>query len=197
MVETGDVEGCAQTAWEAYYEEYVRRFTNRPPRIGNAPRTNKLYKAFIRIANICIGHEFDVRDYIVFCFEHIEKDRLYITPNDFIKLNFIDEYKKMYSRDNSNHIEQDYKGQIKMLARYIQQIDTYSNEKEVLISANNPFYAWFRIFYMQTLDDTLVKYYGKSAYNELRSDRMLREFVRKIRPDSLKQFEALFGIFGD
>jgi len=192
-----DVEGYAQAAWEVYYETYIKRFTNRPPRVGNAPRTNKLYKAFIRIANICLGHNFDVRDYISFCFDHIEKNRLYITPNDFTKLEFIEGYEKIRSKNNLNHVEQDYRDQIKMLARYVQQVETYANEKQVLKCINNPFYAWFRIFYMQTLDDDLIKYYGKSAYNELRSDRLLREFIRKIRPDSLKQFEALFGIFGD
>ena len=193
-----DIEGLSQAAWEAYYTTYVNRFSSRPPRIGNTPRTNKLYKAFVNIAKVCIDNKFDVRDYIVFCFERSQKQRIYITPNDFNNKTLVSQYSHFLKSNNStSRVELDFRDQINRLARYIQLVEIYSNEKEILLCVNNPFYAWFRIFYGQVLDDELIKYYGKAAYTELHANKALRDYIRKIRPESLKAFEALFGIFGD
>ncbi|MFC1453628.1 hypothetical protein ACFLQL_00425 [Verrucomicrobiota bacterium] len=197
MLQSTDLEGIAQAAWETYYDEYYKKYHAFPLRIGTVASSSKYHDTFVKIALICDREKIDIRDYIKKCFLIINKQRIHITPKDFAKIEFVDKYRKLSEKMTINP-ETSYMQQDHLLCKLLMNnSDKYRNEEDILYNIGTPFLAWFRIFYFDQLNENIFKVFSKEAWEELQQDVELRRFLRLFKPQLFEQFEEKTTRFGD
>lgn len=190
----GPPDGLAHAAWEAYCQEYITRFWRRPPHVSRAPNGKPIYRAFDKIAATCTRNEFDVYDYIKTCFDTVEKNSNYITPNDFIGEPYIQRHKQ-YLKTHKNHSSSEFAF---LLDRLLQIAKVKKiNELELVQSAAYNFPAWFRIFATAEMNPELWQWYGQPAWNQLRLNTQMRRLLKSVNADLFNALEEQYGRFGD
>lgn len=188
-----DFQGMLQAACDAYCTMYYNKY-------GTHPSTGKdcTHKAYKTIVKLCLDHGIEINDYIATCFYLVEKERRYITPADFAKLDFIDRYEAHRKRSKPTLAEYDYEEQRKSLHVLLTVSKAlYPTEESALINVGTPFASWFRVLYPATFNEKLFKYYGQLAWKDLQADKALRVFLRKIRGAQVAELEKRIAYFGD
>lgn len=188
-----DFQGMLQAACDAYCTAYYGKYNTYPSGARNC--THKAYKTIVRL---CAEHDLNIEDYITTCFYLVEKERRYITPTDFAKLEFVDRYKEFKKRTKPTLAEYDFEEQRKSLykLRMISK-DLYPTDEVALVDIGTPFSSWFRVLYSEPFNEKLFKYYGQMAWKELQADKTLRMYLRKIRNGQVAELERRIAYFGD
>lgn len=188
------LDGLAHAAWEAYCQEFITRFRRRPLHVGKPPNGKPIYRAFDKIAALCVHNEFDVYDYIKTCFDTTGKNSTYMSPNEFIGEPFITNHKK-YLKCNSDHSHLSFAFQLAKL----QEIASNKSMDvlDLLSSVAYDFTSWFRIFALNEFQPDIWNRYGQSAWNELRLDTQMRRTLIDINKPLFERFEQQYGRFGD
>jgi len=188
-----DFQGLLQAACDAYCTSYFNKYNMYPS--SGRDCTHKSYKV---IARLCVDHDINITDYIPTCFYLVEKERRYITPTDFAKMEFIDRYKDFKKRTKPTLSEHEFEMQRKSLYKLLLQNKLlYTTEEEALINIGTPFSSWFRVIYPVPFNEELYKYYGQLAWKELQADKGLRIYLRKTRKEQVAELERRIAIFGD
>jgi len=197
MLQGTELEGMAQAAWETYYEEYYKKYHAFPLRIGTVASSSKYHDTFVKIALICEQEKIDIKDYIKKCFLVLDKERIHVTPKDFIKPIFIDRYRELSKKMTVNP-ESSYIQQGDTLCRLmINNGDKFKDEEAVLYNTSMPFLSWFRLFYFDIFNENIFKVYGQDIWLDLQQDVDLRRFLRTVKPQLFDQFEQRTTRFGD
>lgn len=190
-------ELAAHSAWDAYYTALQDRSI--PSRgQGNTVHGSRYFKAFMGMAEFCLEHGYDARDYVVNALDMVLKRSRYITPKD---LNTV-AIKKLYEelvqqRGTQSSAEKDWQQQ----QVFVQQLmkchpDVYTTVESVLLASALSFDAWFRVFYPEQASERLLARYGDITWQELHTNPQLRVAMQRIRPATYIQLQDEYGYFG-
>ena len=192
-----------ERAWDEFYTQRVRLYGATDGRgksffTSDPNKHHRFYKAFRSIGEMCDTRGIDVADYITTCFSLVSKNHNYITPKDFARVEAVEAYlkhKKTYGDSSQAAWTSQARDLTDIVSRCIPSL--YANIEEVVMDPRQPFTAWFRMLYQKTFSEKMAELYGQSAWSELRADKRLRIFLRRFRPDGMRELEKLIGYFGD
>jgi len=189
-------EELGYTAFNAYYDNMQSKFNLRLRR--GEFWTNRFYKRFVEIGRMCLESDMDVSEYMDQAIGFIGKERVYITPKDFLRPKVIAAYRERH-RQKGDMCVQDWLSNMELMTQI--ECDTipriHSCREEILDEPQLLFPAWFRVAYAGKVDERLFAHYGQAAWIEMNRHRKLRALVSKQAPEVAVELQKRWGPFED
>lgn len=188
------IDEIGYVVWEEYYRQLTRRI-HKPVNRSHNYWDDKKYKVFRQIAQICIDNDIDPADYLSANFGLLDKEHVYIRPEDFASAAALARCKQHGTTD----AERSWVVQVGILTdmacRCIPKY--FKDETEILSDTETPFKPWFRLIYVTPFNENLFTWFGELAWTQLREDRSLRRVARKHSTANIDELERRLGQFGD
>ena len=193
-----DIDRLTYIAWEMFYDCLEKLLDRSSHQRKNGPFGHRFYSAFVRMAQICMENQWDVREYVSRMFDHVYQGKNFVAPSDLIKQECVAVYLKLCDIGAGGEHTQQWAQMVLSLTimRETAQ-DMYPTDVWALQCVHSSFPAWFRVLYLQPFNEQLYAIYGQAAWNDLREDQLLRRFIRKVRPMEVAELENRIGKFAD
>jgi hypothetical protein len=191
------VNVATYVAFEEYYAQLRRVHLHvRQPAGPFNDRRNA--KHFAAIAKWCTDNHINVREFITVMFPVVRATCRTLLPADFNKGQVFDEFVRLQSARLTETPANFWGLFVARLKQVLWLNPNLKTPAEVLRMASMPFSAWFRIMYLDyPVDEKLMHDYAGLAWDELKQDRLLRDFLRKQCPDNFRALESRVCAFGD
>lgn len=195
-----DIEMTARIVLDEYYTQLARSFKHLK-RSGLGMGNNDLDKAIFTIARRCVEHKFDPRHYVAVAMEILRepldgeyKVRRLIKPAALATQDMMAAYTTRLLTIHGGDPEHRWNSQVNQLKRILLLNPQYTADN-ALVMFSFPFDNWFRVMYASLRHERIFKVYGTAAWDELREDRLLREYLRKMAPENMKELERRIAKF--
>ena len=187
----------ALAAYDRYHtamqERYGKQLSQRTLHTAQAADRN----AFFDIGQLTGHMGWDPEHFVETALSLVQLNHTYLTPASLLNKQVVEAYRQKAEMGGNNYTpESDWVYFATMLVRRLDPSQG-STEHSVLMCPMNPFPAWFRLLYPETLNDEVFQMYGTEARNELKRNMRLRVFARKKAPRVLAQLEDHWGKFAD
>jgi len=187
----------ALAAYDRYYscmqERYRKAWSRRT--LQTALKADR--NAFLDIGQLTAHQGWDPEHFIESTLALIHLNHTYLTPSSLLNKQTVEAYRQKAETGDSNYTpEGDWIYYSTMLVRALDPRQG-STEHSTLMCPMNPFPAWFRLLYPETLNDEIFQMYGTEARDELKCSSRLRGFVRLKTPRVLAGLEEHWGKFAD
>lgn len=186
-------------AYDEYYAQQEKLFPRARRPVGGAWNCKAAFrKAFAKLAKTCLENDIDVREYVSAMFPVVRAKARCMHPSDFNEDWVLEEFRRM-QRGRLTELPASYWGLFTARVTQIRAMGTHPvTDMEIMMKAALPFPAWFRVMFpAPPLDADLLRSYAEPAWNELRQDRKLRDFLRTERPANFRALELRVCAFGD
>lgn len=190
------IQTYAYIAWEEYYNIRAEECRG-ARRDGNGPwNTKKNGFAYTKIARFCHEHNMDVREFVRAAYKLVQMRGVTVKAADLSRPEVMEQC-LVESGEHGQSPAELWLYQVVALTQ-VRIIDpTYTSDAEVLNMASLSFTPWFRVLYIQPFHEGLFADYGTYAWDALRHNRLLREFLRQKTPVTMREFERRTARFGD
>ena len=196
-----DIEMTARIVLEEYYNQLSKNFKHLQRKTLGSGDT-KLDTPIFEVARCCIANKLDPRHYVAMIIDILREPlpgegqpyRL-IKPVDLAGNDMLARYRKRCVAVNGGDPEFRWLCQIDQLKRILLLNPQYTTDTDALIMFSFPFENWFRILYVKPMHERIFKIYGSAAWDDLREDRLLREYLRKVAPDNMEELERRIAKF--
>ena len=190
-----EVQIATYIAWEEYYRLLTSLYPNTRVPTGG-PYANKRHKAFTRLGRYCVQERLDPCEYLRTAFPIVRATCSTILPHDFLKKHIRGQVRAARAAQINGTPAQQWEHQ-RALLRQTVWLNDGAEDVELLRTLALPFVKWFRVMYPQPYDPECMHVFGEAAWDELRDDQRLREFMRAQRPETFRALEMQIAGFGE
>lgn len=196
-----DIEMTARIVLDEYYSQLSKNFRHLQRKTLGSGDT-KLDTAIFEVARCCVANKIDPRHYVAVVIDMLReplpgegKPYRLIKPDDLVTADMLGKYRKRCVAVNGGDPEFRWECQVDQLKRILLLNPQYTTDTDALIMFSFPFESWFRVLYTRPMHDRIFKIYGAIAWDDLREDRLLREYIRGIVPDNMQELERRIAKF--
>jgi hypothetical protein len=196
------IELTARIVLEEYAAQLSRSYNKRLRAMALGVGDTKLDTAIYQVARICLEHKLDPRHYVSVVMDILREPlpgegnaRRMIKPGDLHTTEMLSGYMKRLKTGNGGDPDHRWKAQVDQLKRIRLLNPQYTTDSEALIMFSFPFDSWFRVMYVKPVHERIFKVYGASAWDDLREDRFLREYLRTVAPENMQELERRIAKF--
>ena len=127
----------------------------------------------------------------------LELNHNYITPGSIVADSVVNRYKdRLHNSSYRFGVESDYRYYSAQVAHQLDPLNG-ATEVDILWSPMSDFPAWFRLIYLEQLNEEIYGLYEKQARQEFKGDIRLRHFARVKAPKIFTLLEERWGRFAD
>lgn len=185
-----DENSAEALAWEGWDEFYTRLNQDDSTAIRNVPPSleeDKHKPSFIKMAQFCLANEVDIRDYIDAVLPLVARKRRAIVPYDLLT----GELKGYYLGEcmvGGTEAEKMWTEQEVTLNDLLRR-KVFSSAYHALSNVFQPFQAWFRVTYLEEVNERLLQLYGDAARKDIRINVNIFRMLSERRPRHLERLE--------
>jgi len=182
------LEATAETAGRTYYEHAVKYGMAKWPRLGLKKSRN--WPRFMQIARMCMAHKIPVEAFVTAAFMRAMERHSLVTVGDVCMFNPDNITSGVLGKGTSCPQDTWNMLSCKLIDMRF-ALDGVRDTLELLDSTMYGFPAWFRVFSPEKPPQDIIVHWGDLAWEELKEDRPLGEYVKAKRPETYKLLESV------
>jgi len=192
--------GRLLAAWDAYWSrlQAIYPAVRRPEGPLTADgRVCRHAKAFDALVDWCEQNKIDPRQYIAGALPLVRSACSAIVPQDLNRPAIRRQYQALSRKHMTGAPVEIWAVQARVLKQLRWLNPGLDSDEGALNQICVNFYCWFRVMYPEQPVPGLIERFGEEAWREMKSDRVLREFLYARRPATYRALEQHVAAFGD
>lgn len=183
----------AIVAYDSYYRlRFEHKYGTRP---YGRPDSNRAFKRFLEIGEICVQNNWHPDDYVSHAFTSANAPET-LSPKRLASDAAILKYRMYKAAGGKTSEVLEWTAGEAELKSAIGPTRRFQNPEKALLSLDLSFSPWFRVLFPWPPSEAIYTMFGDEAYQELLGNPRLRfRLSQDICPTQLKEMERRFGRF--
>ena len=190
------VQNAARVAWTTFYSQTDSRAVSYKGR-GGSLEGCKHQATFQAIARMCLGRNYEIKDYIETCLNVVLAENTMVLPKDLLLPSVTEKFNKEHAKRGEvtgDVALWDYQCSF-VQRQQIERPELFTELLPLLYPAIRPFTSWFRVCYPGTPILKIVDEYGAEAWQELNDSPALCKLLSEKRPETIALLQSIYGLF--